>query len=284
MFKFLSGLLAAAVLATSSFAAINPNQLQSFASPLMQLSATVSGNVLTVAIPATNLQFKNGTLNGAPVWAYTPALTVVTPASGATLGSTSAVSTRYAAVVQYNAGTPKLCIINLGGGINLDETGTIASTTIGGTSTSAATCYATTGAGASTYRVVGYFDATEATAGTWATAPSMVQGIGGISSSNINGFGVGQTQYANGAGITRSLSAVYYNTTGKTIDVQVSGSVSTGPATILATVNGISFYGSYVPGAAQSAYVGFIVLPNQSYSVSMSGGTGQSLNNWVETR
>jgi hypothetical protein len=67
------------------------------------------------------------------------------------------------------------------------------------------------------YRVVGYVESTQATAGTWATAPSTIQGAGGNAATAMSSVGYGQTwQDVTGS---RTAGTTYYNTTGKPIQV-----------------------------------------------------------------
>ena len=70
------------------------------------------------------------------------------------------------------------------------------------------------------YRIVGFVDSTQATAGTWATAPSAVQGIGGQALAAMSSIGYGQTwQDLTGS---KAFNTTYYNTTGKPILVSIA--------------------------------------------------------------
>jgi hypothetical protein len=70
--------------------------------------------------------------------------------------------------------------------LRLDETNLISPTTISAGATSAATWYSASSVAAnSAYRIVGFSDSTQATAGTYATQPSLVQGAGGIALSGL---------------------------------------------------------------------------------------------------
>ncbi len=254
---------------TSATHAVQAGQMLS---NVCDLRATVSGNILTVTLNPCVLSFKNGNLipGGAPNFiAITSALTCVTPASGATLGSVNGNATRYAAVVQYNGGTPVLGIINLSGGVSLDETGTIASTTLSGSSTSATTLYATTGVSASNYRVVGYFDATEATAGTWATAPSNVQGIGGQGSIGVSGFGIGQTWQA----VTRTVSTTYYNTTGRPILLHILVNANSTNCQVYLNVNTLVVDNTTIANIGNYGNLKAVIPPGASYSWTSMGSS-----------
>ena len=237
---------------------------------LLQLQATVSGNALTVTLPPTTLQFKNATINGAPILVNTSAISAVTPTSGATLGSISGVVATYAVVAQYNAGSPTLCIINVGGGTNLDESGMLASTTLSGSSTSASTCYATTGVGATPYRVVGSFTATEATAGTWATAPSVVTGIGGQSGLSIGGM-------QNLTALSGLTTGTTYYSPSKPSIVMTAWALANAGALLYMTItpaggSPIVQDGSQGP-AGYISFVGSFIPANASYIFSITSGS-----------
>jgi hypothetical protein len=112
-----------------------------------------------------------------------------------------------------NAGTVELAVVNIAGGTQLDETNLISTTAISSGSTSASVVYSTTARTSLPYRVVGYIESTQATAGTWATAPSTIQGQGGQALAALSSIGYGQT-WQNVTG-SRSVGTTYYNTTGK---------------------------------------------------------------------
>lgn len=256
---------------------IAPTQIQS-------VSASVAANALTVGLAATSLDFRNATLtNGTPNAAVSVgALSLVVP-SGATLGTVNAVAARLALLVAYNAGTPVLCIANLAGGVNLDETTLISPTTISAGATSADVIYSASAVGAgSPFRVVGFVDISEATAGTWATAPTTVQGIGGQALAAMSSIGYGQT-WQNVVG-SRAFATTYYNTTGKPIFVIVGYLSTSGTATLTATINGIGTpIQTSAPTASAQSAGGILVPPGASYAVSVSPGT-PTLSSWAELR
>jgi hypothetical protein len=98
--------------------------------------------------------------------------------SGSTLGTVSAQQSRIVVLALDNAGTIELAVVNISGGNNLDETTLISTTAEGGAGAadSANVIYSTTARTSLPFRVVGYIESTQATAGTWATAPSTIQG------------------------------------------------------------------------------------------------------------
>ena len=149
---------------------------------IQSVTASVAANALTVGYAGNStVQFRNPTLSvGAPVTAaVSSALSLVVP-SGATLGTTSAVQAQLALVLLYNGGAPALGIVNMAGGVNLDETTLLSTTAISAAATSASVVYSAAAITSSPFRVLGVFTATEAVAGTWATTPSTQQGVGGL--------------------------------------------------------------------------------------------------------
>jgi hypothetical protein len=148
---------------------------------IQPILATVASNALTITLNPTTLDFRSTTLTtGLPnTRTVGSAITLVTPTSGATFGSANNVLMRLAVIAIDNAGTVELAAINTAGGNDLTESGLISTTAISGSSTSSSVFYSTTARSSVAYRVVGYIDITEATAGTYATAPTLVQGMGG---------------------------------------------------------------------------------------------------------
>jgi hypothetical protein len=172
-----------------------------------------------------------------------------------------------------NAGTVELAVVNIAGGNNLTETGVITTTAEGGAGAadSASTIYSTTARTGVAYRVVGYIESTQATAGTWATAPSTIQGCGGQALTAMSSLGYGQTWQD--VTVSRALATTYYNTTGKPISVS-SWVSTTGNNPINGLVNSVEVANGG-QGYAASAIVGvtFIVPPGSSYSVTSTSGT-----------
>jgi hypothetical protein len=115
-----------------------------------------------------------------------------------------------------------LCIVN---GLSVDESSLISPTTISAGATTIRTIYSSTAVSVnSPFRILGFIDITEATAGTWATAPTLIQGQGG--SLSPASLGIGQTWQA----VARGNGTAYYNTTGRTITVNV-GKAASGTST-----------------------------------------------------
>jgi len=243
------------------------------------VSASVAANALTVGYGPASLTFRNATASDGSVQNVKAgtALSLTVP-SGATLGTVSGNAERLILLVLNNVGVAELAIVNESGGVNLDESGVISTTAISGTSNSNNVIYSTAARSNVAYRKVGYVEITEATAGTWATGPTKVQGIGGQAGVNGQTIGIGQTyQIVTGS---RTSGVTYYNTTGKPIFVTISASTSTA-GSLSPTVSGVALpVVAIVAGTAMGT--SFIVPPEFSYSVVIAGTvTGTT---WVELR
>jgi hypothetical protein len=202
---------------------------------IQSIAATVATNALTVTLNPTTLDFRSTTLtSGAVVSRVISSAISVVVSSGSTLGTVSAVQSRIVVLAIDNAGTVELAVVNIAGGNNLTETGLISTTAEGGVGAadSASTIYSTTARTNVAYRVVGYVESTQATAGTWATTPSTIQGYGGQALASMSSIGYGQTWQA----VTRTGGTTYYNTTGKPI---VANQYSSNVTAVQITVNGV---------------------------------------------
>jgi len=247
---------------------------------IQPISASVGSNALTISASALSLDFRSATLTSGTVTTVsgTPANLVIS--SGSTLGTVSAKQSRIAVLAMNNAGTIELAAVNISGGNDLTETGVISTTAEGGAGAadSANVIYSTTARSNLAYRVIGYIESTQATAGTWATTPSTIQGAGGLSVAGWNSIGYGQTwQDVTGS---RAAATTYYNTTGRPILVSVTNTSGAGNSTAL-TVNGIVVANAYISAAAVSQISAVaIVPPGGSYSVAITGTIGV----WAELR
>lgn len=140
------------------------------------LSASVNANALTATLAAgARLEFSDGT-----AFNLTASISV-TASNGSTLGTSNGVAARLWVVALKNAGTPELAIINTWNGTDIYELlphDTVSTTAEGGAGAadSAHVFYSTTARAAQAIDIVGYIEITEATAGVWATAPTLVQG------------------------------------------------------------------------------------------------------------
>lgn len=259
----------------------NPVKYNSNVGRILDIDATVSSNILTCSTSSAFLDFRSDTLSfgQGTIAVDIPILSIAVP-NTATLGTTNGVSARLVLLVAYNSGTPVLCITNLAGGLQLDETNLISPTTISTASDSANVIYSASAVSASSpYRVVGFVDIQQSTAGVWASAPTLVQGAGGQALASLSSLGYGQTwQDVTGS---RALGTTYYNTTGKPITVftRMSSTVATDPRLF---VGAITLYGTGGNSGVSLSVIG-IVPPGSAYASSVAGGTG-TLINWYELR
>lgn len=245
---------------------------------IYSVTASVASSALTVTLNPCALDFRSSTLTDGTVNTRTvgSAISVVVP-STATLGTVSAQQSRIVVIAIDNAGTIELAVANISGGSVMDETTLITTTAIAAASNSATAYYSTTARTSVPFRVVGFIQSTQATAGTWATAPSTIQGYGGQALAAMSSLGYGQTvQNVTGS---RAFSTTYYNTTGKPIFVNINAYNAGGVINLTATVAGvIAAYGQNSV-ANYGANIAFIVPPSASYSA-----TGTTLQYWIETR
>lgn len=245
------------------------------------VSASVGSNALTATLQPCVVDFRAASLGSGSVTTFsvTTAINVVAP-SGATLGTTSAVQSRIMILAIQGPANVELALINLSGGVNLDETTLINTTAITSGSNLANVAYSTTARSGVPFRVVGYIESTQATAGTWSTVPSTVQGAGGQAMAALSSLGYSQTwQTVTGS---RTLGTNFTNTTGKPIYIAVAAT-STASAGVALTVNGIVLVGAGQGTASLSLAVSAIIPPGAVYQVAIAGGT-PTLTNWSELR
>ena len=154
----------------------------------------------------------------------------------------------------------------------------VASTTLTGSAGTGV--YTTAAVTASPFRVVGYIESTQATAGTWATAPSTIQGQGGQALAVMSSLGYGQTYQD--VTVSRVSTTTYYNTTGKPIFVSAF-STSSSLALLIATVSGniIQNVRTNVGSGSETTTVSFVVPPSASYSID---ATTSAIAKWFELR
>lgn len=249
---------------------------------IQPISASVGLNALTISASALLLDFRDTTLGSGTVTRVSGTPSNLVISSGSTLGTTSAVQSDIAVLAINNAGTLELAAVNIAGGVDLSETGLISTTAEGGAGAadSATTIYSTTARTNVAYRVIGIIRSTQATAGTWATAPSLIQGAGGQAVAAMSSLGYGQTwQDVTGS---RALGTTYYNTTGKPISIHVVSVGGTSPDYLVATVAGITLLGT-TGSSGQTNSVTVLIPPGNSYSVASAGG-GSTLSSWRELR
>ena len=249
-------------------------------SKIQPITASVASSAMTVTLNPTVLDFRatpltDGTVNTRTVSA---AISMVV-SSGSTLGTVSATQSRIVVLAIDNAGTIELAVVNISGGTNLDETTLISTTAEGGAGAadSATVVYSTTARTSLPFRVVGFIQSTQATAGTWATAPSTIQGYGGQALAAMSSLGYGQT-YQTG----KTTAVTYYNTGGKPIFIAVGFNPTSPTGSVQINVSGSQVSQQYGPvGTNNTVYA--IVPPGASYIATISVGT-IALNYFNELR
>jgi len=250
-------------------------------SGIQPITATVAANALTVTLNPTTLEFRSSTLTSGTVVSRAVSSAIsMTVSSGSTLGTVSAQQSRIVVLALDNAGTVELAVVNISGGNDLTETGLISTTAEGGAGAadSASTIYSTTARSSVAYRVVGYVESTQATAGTWATAPSTIQGCGGQALTAMSSLGYSQV-WTNVTS-SRAYSTTYYNTTGRPISVSINVSGANNLTSSL-TVNGLVIQSiTNSTGGTLGVPLTAIVPPSGSYSAS---GT-LTISTWLELR
>lgn len=250
------------------------------ANKIQPIDASVAANALTITLSPTTLDFRSSSLSSGTVNTRTvgTAISLVVP-STATLGTINSVQNRLAVLAIDNAGTVELAVVNIAGGNDLSETGLISTTALSAASDSNAVIYSTTARTSVPYRVVGYVESTQATAGTWATAPSTIQGQGGQALAAMSSLGYGQTwQSVTGS---RVSGTTYYNTTGKPISVLVGPSAS-GSTSATVIVGGATIIAVPSVSGVPPIIGPFVVSPGSSYSVTYAGAA--SIASWYELR
>ena len=245
---------------------------------ISSVSASVATNALTVGMTGRYLDFRSTTLATGTATTILAGTLSLTAPSSATLGTVSAQASRIVLLAINNAGTVELAVVNLSGGVNLDETTLINTTAISAGATAANVVYSTAARTGVAFRIVGFVDSTQATAGTWATAPSLVQGSGGQALAAMSSIGYGQT-WQNLVGVGgRAINTTLYNTSGRPIQVVVGGSLASVPYTLV--VGGVTASSTtLVTGNALQAQA--IVPPGASYAFNGASGTAAF---WAELR
>lgn len=155
-------------------AVVVPAQIQT-------LSVVPSSNTLVISGPASQTDFRSSTLGSGVVTSVNAAPANFVISSGSTLGTVSGQLARIVVLEMNASGAKEWAVVNAASGLVLDETGLISTTAEGGAGAadSATTIYSATARSNVPYKVRGYFESTQATAGTWVTAPSLIQGAGG---------------------------------------------------------------------------------------------------------
>jgi hypothetical protein len=227
---------------------VSPSQIVP-ATQIQTISGAVAANALTISSGALPLGFRSATLTSGTVTTVSGTPSNLVVPSGATLGTTSALASRLAVIALNNAGTIELAVVNTAGGVLLDETNLISTTAISAGSSSASVIYSTTARSNVAYRVIGFIDSTQTTAGTWATSPSEIQGAGGQSLLRATPLqSMVRVNTANGYGSTNTMIRRFTTVvTNQGSDITYADSATLG-ATFTINTNGVyavSFNDSY---------------------------------------
>jgi hypothetical protein len=245
------------------------NLLNTATTKLPTITATVAASALTIGMSSVYLDFRSATIGSGAITTLLAAPAALVVPSTATLGTVSAVQSRLVVLAINNAGAVEIAVVNIAGGNDLSETGVISTTAIAAGSNTANVIYSTSARANVAYRVVGYVESTQATAGTWATALSTIQGAGGNALTAMSSFGYGQTWQT----VTRTAGTTYYNTTGKPISIKITSTGSGTACQVALTVGNYAFSPSYSSAGNAPLMEFSVIQPNQSYSYTLSSGT-----------
>lgn len=244
---------------------------------LFDVDASVAANAMTLTINPTVLDFRSTTLtDGTPVTRTIAAAINTVISSGSTGGTTSAVQSDIVIAAIDNAGTVEVAWCNIAGMLGLSETGLISTTAEGGAGAadSASTWYSTTARTNVAYRVVGIVRSTQATAGTWATAPSLVQGLGGNAYELVNSTSMVRLNTANGYGSTNTVIRRFTNVvTNQGADITYADSATLGASF---TINTPGVYSISHSDYQTTAFVG-ISLNSSQLTTSVQGITAEDV-------
>lgn len=239
-----------------------------------QVGGTVAANALTATLQPTPITFRSATAGSGSVTnlMVSTALSLTVP-SGATLGAANGVAATLALAAINNAGTVEYAINNVTSLGSLASEGIINTTALSASSNSANTWYSTTARTGVPYKLVGILTSTQATAGTYATAPSSIQGYGIAQQGQtvINPLTV-----ANPGAVwtnpTRTSGTTYTNTTSNYRLVYVLVNATTGSTVV---VGGVTVH---TVTNGQFVGVSFLVPPGLTYVVTAASG----ITNWSE--
>jgi len=154
-------------------------------SSIYPVTASIGDNALTLTLNPCILDFRDATIGSGTVNTRTVSAAISTTiSSGSTGGTVSATPARiWIAAIDFG-GTVELAWINtqLGNGQIAPVNESMLITTIAeggaGAADSAGIWYSTTARSNVPFVLVGYAECTEAPAGTWATAPAVIRGVG----------------------------------------------------------------------------------------------------------
>ena len=262
-------------------------------SKIEPVTASVASNALTVTLNPTTLDFRSPTLGSGTVNTRTigAAISAVVP-SGATLGTTNATLSKVMLLAIDNAGTVELAVCN--SSLSLDESTLISTTVLDTAADSATVIYSATARTNVPFRIVGYVESTQATAGTWATSPSKIQGIGGQirQASTTSGGITSGTAVASTSGTSIDFTSipswvkritVMFNgvSTNGTSLVQIQ--LGSGSVTTTGYVSGATFATSTVGAVSSTTGLVFSGITAANTRTGLTVLTNITGNTWVST-
>jgi hypothetical protein len=224
------------------------------------ITATVATNILTLGLNPCSLDFRSSTASsGATTTRNVTAAISMTVSNGSTLGTASGILAKLAVLAIDNAGTVELAVVNANAYGLLDERSLISTTAEGGTGTadSGTVIYSTTARTSVPFRIVGYVELTQATAGAYATAPSNIAGMGGaivpqpnpvitsgtaVSTATCSFTGVISTTTLTASAVTGTIA----------VGQLITGTGVTAGTTIVALGTGTGGAGTYIVSASQT--------------------------------
>ena len=246
-------------------------------SKIQSISASVSANALTISASALSLDFRSTTLGSGTVTTVTGTPANLVIPSGATLGAVNGVQCDIVELAINNSGTIELAVVNLAGGVDLSETGVISTTAISAGATSANVIYSNTARTNVAYRVLGIVRSTQATAGAYATAPSLIQGAGGFALESLTQ----QIRLSNSVASTSGTAIDFTGipATAKRITVMFNGVSTSGTDDILVQIGSGSVSTSgYLSSGTSSASAGVSnTAYTNSFGVRKGGASGAAV-------
>ncbi len=243
-------------------------------SKIEPVAASVASNALTATLNPTTLDFRSSTLGSGTVNTRTisTAISAVVPSS-ATLGTTNATLSKVMLLAIDNAGTVELAVCN--GSLSLDESTLISTTVLDTSSDSASVIYSTTARTNVPFRIVGYVESIQTTAGTWATAPSKIQGVGGqIRQASTTSGGI-----TSGTAVTASGTSIDFTSIPswvKRITVMFNGVSTSGTSRVLAQIGSGSVITSGYSCLCQDFSGGGVGANTPTTGFAMSNSTGSA--------
>jgi len=223
------------------------------------ITATVATNILTLGLNPCSLDFRSSTASsGVTTTRNVTSAISMTVSNGSTLGTANGILSKFAVLAIDNAGTVELAVVNANAYGLLDERNLISTTAEGGTGTadSGTVIYSTTARSNVPFRIVGYVESTQATAGAYATAPSNIAGMGGAIVPQPTPVITSGTAVASTSGTSIDFTSI--PSWVKRITVMIAGMSTNGASEFVlrigdsATISATGYVGAYAVNATAS--------------------------------